>query len=258
MDRKIKDILFALIPFIAILLIWIIISYFSIMPNWLLPSPIKTLSTFFTLILDGTIFNLLLLSALNALPPFMLALIASVSLGILIGINRTTRKILFPFISFIYPIPSLAWLPFIILFLGFTRQAIWCVIFISVFMKMIYNIIGGVRNVNKNWILAARNFGLNKTEIAFNVIIPGALPQIMTGMRIGFGSAWRSLIGAEMLVSSLGGLGTFIWMSQWFFNFEKVIIGIFLIALIGIAIEQFIFKKIEKINLEKWGFLKEE
>ncbi len=258
MGQKIKDIAFALIPFISLLLIWIIISHLGIVPNWLLPSPIKTLSTFFKLLLDGTIFNLLLLSSLNAIPPFILALIVSITLGMLIGINQTTRKILFPFLSFIYPIPSLAWLPFIILFLGFTRQTIWCVIFISSFMKMIYNVISGVRNINKNWILAARNFGLNKTEIAFNVIIPGALPQILTGMRMGFGSAWRSLIGAEMLVSSLGGLGTFIWMSQWFFNFEKVIVGILIIALIGIIIEKFIFKKIEKITLEKWGFIKEE
>jgi len=174
------------------------------------------------------------------------------------GINRTIYKIFYPILSVIYPVPSLAWLPFIILFLGFTREAIWSVIFISSFMKIIYNVIGGVQNINIEYILAAKNFGFNKPKIIFDVILPCALPQIITGLRVGFGSAWRSLIGAEMLVSTLGGLGKFIWMSQWYFDFDKVIAGIVVISLISIFIEEIIFKRLENNILVRWGFVHEE
>jgi len=253
--RVIKKIILGSVPFLAILIIWYAYYYFRQDMRWLIPSPFETSSSFWQLIVDGSLFELILISILNLVPAFVGAIFCAVSLGTLMGINRTVHKIFYPFLSAIYPIPSLAWLPFIILFLGFTREAIWSVIFISSFMKIIYNVIGGVRNVDVEYVLAAKNFGFTKLKIIFNVILPCAFPQIITGLRVGFGSAWRSLIGAEMLVVTLGGLGKFIWMSQWFFNFDNVIAGIVVISIIGLIIEQLIFKKLEKQTLEKWGFL---
>jgi sulfonate transport system permease protein len=255
MNNKLKNILLASIPFILLITAWFLGYSFKIFPDWMLPSPIQTFSSFLELSGDGTILKLVLISMTNALPAFVLAFITAIILGVLIGINKTIGKILTPFLASIYIIPSLAWLPFIILFSGFSRQTIWSVIFISSFMKMIYNVIGGVQNVNSSWILAAKNLGLNKLQIVLKVIIPSALPQIMTGIRLGFGSAWRSLVGVEMLVVTFGGLGKFIWMAQWYFNFDRVFIGIFIISFVGLIFEQFVFKNIEKITLVRWGNL---
>lgn len=254
---KIKNKLLGIIPFALVLVLWYVFYYFEITPQWLIPSPYETFLTLIELIKDGTIFELVLISATNAIPAFLLSLIAAVLLGTLIGINETIRKICFPFLSAFYPIPSLAWLPLIILFLGFTKEAIWVVIFISSFRKIIYNVIAGVRNVKGSWILAGKNLGLSRFEIVMKIILPGAFPQIMTGIRMGFGSSWRSLISAEMLIAAAGGIGKFIWMAQWFLSFEKVIIGIAIIALIGLGIEELVFKKLEKKTLGKWGFIQE-
>ncbi len=256
--RLIKKIALGAIPFLAIMIIWYIFYYFNQDIKWLISSPIETASAFLQLISDGTLLELISTSLLNLIPPFILAIICAVTLGTAMGINRTVHKIFYPFLSAIYPIPSLAWLPFIILFLGFTREAIWSVIFISSFMKIIYNVISGVQNINIEYVLAAKNFGFNKAKIIFDVILPYAFPQIITGLRVGFGSAWRSLIGAEMLVVTLGGLGKFIWMSQWFFNFDKVIAGLVAISLVSIFTEELIFKRLEKNTLIKWGFVREE
>ena len=256
--RVIRKIILGSVPFLTILIAWYVYYYFKQDMRWLIPSPLETSSTFWKLAVDGSLFELISISILNLVPAFVCAIFCAVSLGSLMGINRTAHKIFYPFLSAIYPIPSLAWLPFIILFLGFTREAIWFVIFISSFMKIIYNVIGGVRNVDVEYVLAAKNLGFTKLKIIFNVILPCAFPQIITGLRVGFGSAWRSLIGAEMLVVTLGGLGKFIWMSQWFFNFDNVIIGIVVISIIGLIIEQLIFKKLEKQTLEKWGFIGNE
>lgn len=256
--RLIKIIALGTIPFLVILILWYGFYYFNQNMRWLVPSPIRTASSFLQLIANGTLPSLILTSLLNLIPPFILAIICAMVLGTLMGINRTVYKIFHPILSAIYPIPSLVWLPFIILFLGFTRESIWFVIFISSFVRIIYNVINGVQNINIEYILVAKNLGFNKLKIVLDVILPCAFPQIITGLRLGFGSAWRSLIGAEMLVVTLGGLGKFIWMSQWYFDFDKVIVGIVAISLISIFIEEIIFKRLEKNTLIKWGFVREE
>ncbi len=213
---------------------------------------------FWNLIVDGTLIGLIGTSLQNALYGFSLAMIFALILGTAIGLSAIVRKIFFPFLSAIYPVPSLAWLPLLILILGFTKETVLCVVFISSSKKMIYNVIDGVRNVKPSWILAGRNLGLNRLEIVWKIILPAALPHIMTGARMGFGSAWRSLIGAEMLVVGIGGLGKFIWMAQWFFDFSKVFSGVIVIALLGLCVEQFIFKPLENKTLVKWGFIRED
>jgi NitT/TauT family transport system permease protein len=256
--RQIKEMLLACIPFLFIFILWDVAVYFNWIPNWFLPSPLKVILTFRELIKDGTITKIIVDTVSNLVPPYLFAVVASIVFGILIGVNTTIRKILFPFISTLYPIPSLAWLPFIIIIFGFTRLSVWILLFISSFLKMIYNMIAGVRNINTIWILVAKNLGLNRWQTIFKVIIPGALPNIITAMRIGFGAIWRSVIGAEMLVIGAGGLGKFIWTAQWTYSFDKVLVGILLIAVIGLTIETIVFKKIEAITLEKWGVVSQE
>jgi len=123
----------------------------------------------------------------------------------------------------------------------------------AVFIRVIYVIVDGVRSIDKHFIMVARNFGYTHLEVLFKVVLPASLPAVITGARLGFGSAWRSLIGAEMLVVSLGGLGKFIWFSQWYYSFDKVFAGILTISIIGIIIEQLILRTLEKKTLELWG-----
>jgi len=251
----IKKIALGSIPFLSILGIWFLSIYFQWMPKWFLPSPQKVLETFIDLCNDGILFRITADSILNLVPPFILATVLSLIFGVLIGTSATMRHIFFPFIATLYPIPSIVWLPFIIILFGFTKEAVWVLLLISTSLKMVYNMIGGVRNVNHIWIMVAKNLGLNKIQIIFKVIIPGALPDIIIAMRIGFGSIWRSAVAAEMLVSGAGGLGRFIWNAQWAFSFEKIFVGVILIAIIGLIIETLFFKKIEVATLEKWGVI---
>jgi len=254
-QKRIKDILIASIPFILIYIIWIFVVRFNLMPKWFLPSPYKVFITFIDSIKDGTLAKIIGDTVYNLIPPFLISVIASIIFGVLIGTNTLLRKMFFPFIVSLYPIPSLAWLPFIIIIFGFTRQSVWILLFISSFLKMIYSMISGVRNVNSIWILVAKNLGLTKWQIIFKVIIPGALPEIITGIRIGFGAIWRSVIGTEMLVTGAGGLGKYIWTAQWTYSFDKVLVGILLIAIIGLSIESVVFKNIENLTLKKWGII---
>jgi len=255
MGPRIKDFILSISSFVFLIIIWQILNACQIIPAWVLPSPNETLVTFLELVGNGMLAKLLINSFLNIFPAFILSMAASLLLGVLIGINSVFRRIFLPFLAAMNSVPSLAWLPLIILFFGFTRQSIWTVVFISSFLKIIYSVVGGVRDVNQNWILVAQNLGLKKFETVIKVILPGALPQILNGLRLGFGSAWRSLIGAEMLVVTAGGLGKYIWMSQWTFKFDQVISGVVAIALIGILMEQLVFKRIERTTLVRWGMI---
>ncbi|MFH1509358.1 MAG: ABC transporter permease [bacterium] len=254
--NKANNFVLGLIPIISIIILWQAIYSFKIIPGWLLPSPLDTIKILFSLFADGTLIRLIFVSTINVIPAFVLAVMIALILGVLIGLNKTISKMFFPMLAALNAVPSLAWIPLIIIFLGFSRETVWAVIFISSFMKMIFNVITGIKNVNQNWVLSALNVGLNRLEIIWKIIIPGSMPYIITGLRLGFGSAWRSLIGAEMLVMTVGGLGKFIWMSQWYFDFSKVIIGITIIALIGVIIEILIFGKWEKSMLKNRGLYK--
>jgi ABC-type nitrate/sulfonate/bicarbonate transport system permease component len=242
--------------FFAAIFLWHLLRVFEVIPNWLLPGPRQTFSVFFNLTTNGELFRLIGISLTNILPAFLGAVLVSLVLGVLIGMNDNFSKIFSPFLSAVYLVPSLAWLPLIILFLGFTRKSIWAMIFISSFIRIIYNVIAGARSVNINWLLAARNFELGRVDTVLKIVLPGALPQILSGMRVGFGSAWRSLIGAEMLVVTAGGLGKYMWMSQWAFKFEQVFAGIIAVALIGVLAEHLIFGKLEQKTLLRWGMMR--
>lgn len=254
----VRNSLLGSIPFLLLIIIWHVFQQTNQNLGWLIPSPLETAVSFWRLISDGTLLELVGISLLNLLPPFAVGAILAVGLGVIMGVNRMAYKIFFPLLTAMYPVPSLAWLPFLIIFFGFTQEALWAVILISTFTKMIYNVIGGVQSINVEYIFAAKNFGFSKTKIIWDVILPSSLPQIITGLRIGFGSAWRSLIGAEMLVVTLGGLGKFIWTSQWYFKFDQVVAGVIVISLISILIETVVFRKLEKATLVKWGLIQNE
>lgn len=256
--RLIRDLWLGSIPFVLALALWQFLSSFAIFPKWLIASPLATAKTLIEVLADGTLPRLLLASTLNAVPAFIAAFVCALAAGTLIGLSDNLRRMCFPLLSALYPIPSLAWLPLVILCLGFTRASIWAVIFLSAFLRIVYNVIAGVRGVKPEWILAAKNFGLTRFQVILRVILPAALPQIVTGMRLGFGSSWRSLIGAEMLVVSIGGLGNFIWYAQWYFAFDKVFVGLFVIATIGITVEYLVFRPLENRSLVRWGMVREE
>ncbi|HEY4489953.1 MAG TPA: ABC transporter permease [Candidatus Paceibacterota bacterium] len=253
MADKTKNILLGALPFIAVIIIWQLLATGSNFFTMLFPPPSEVFPKFWELLINGVLPRLFIISLLNIFPAFVFASLIAVILGTLIGINETVRKMFSPIISAVYLIPSLAWLPLLILIFGFTRETIWAMVAISSFTKIIYSVIGGVRSIDQVWWLTAKNFKLSTFKTVMMVVLPGSLPNILSGLRTGFGSAWRSLVGAEMLVVTAGGLGKYIWLSQWVFKFDQVIAGIIIIALVGIAAEFLIFEKIEKLTTVKWG-----
>ena len=153
------------------------------------------------------------------------------------------------------PIPGLAYAPLFMLWFGLGNlPAILLVGFVSAF-PIILNSWTGVRTVREIWVRAAQAMGAEDRQLFRQVILPGALPHILTGLRIGLSQAWRILVAVEMLAAVPWGLGWLIFGARKFLNTDAMMAGVIVIALIGLALEKFVFQKIENYTVVRWGMI---
>ncbi len=163
---------------------------------------------------------------------FFLALALAVPVGLLMGVNRFARGIFDPPIEFYRPIPPLAYLPLIIIWFGIGEVPKITLIFLAIFAPLVLNTRAGVRSVAIEQIHAAYSMGATRLQVISHVIFPGALPEILTGMRIGIGFGWTTLVAAE-LIAAEAGLGAMIKAASDFLVTDVVILGIILIGIIA-------------------------
>lgn len=253
MARRLRTIVLGALPFLLLIAAWELRVSDAPSTARLLPSPGEVLRTWVGLLLDGTLLRLLGRSAINLLPSYVLGLTLAVCVGALTARSRTLRSMIDPLLAVLTPVPTLAWLPLIILFSGFTRTAIWVTITLATFTRSVHTTRGGFRAVPALWHRTARTYGYSGWETTLYVTLPAALPHLTTAARIAFLSAWRSLIGAEMLVASFGGIGTFLWSAHWQFNFAYVGAGIATISLIGLVADVAVFQPLERRVALLWG-----
>jgi ABC-type nitrate/sulfonate/bicarbonate transport system permease component len=181
--------------------------------------------------------------------------IIGVTIGILMGRSRRAEDILLPLVSIGAPIPGLAYAPLFLLWFGPGNvSAIALVAFVSTF-PIIYNSWTGVKAVKDIWVRSAQAMGANDRRLFRHVILPGALPYIMTGLRLGLAQAWRILVGIEMLAAVSWGLGWLIFGAQEFLNTDVMLAGIVVIALIGLTLEKLVFERLEEFTVVRWGML---
>lgn len=171
-------------------------------------------------------------SLLRILYGFTLAVAVAVPLGLMSGWYPTLAALTEPIIEILRPIPPLAWIPFAIYFFGNPFDAIFLVV-LATFFPVFLNTQAGVRAINPVWVDAARTLGARGWQLFTKVIIPAALGSIMTGMRIGLGIAWMSIVAAEMVGVQGGGLGVYVWSMAEVGRFDAVFAGMGIIGLLG-------------------------
>jgi taurine transport system permease protein len=164
------------------------------------------------------------------------AVLSAIPLGIAIGRNRIARGIFDPLIEFYRPIPPLAYLPLIVIWCGIGELSKVLLIFLAIFAPIAIATATGVRNVDPARLRAAQSLGANQAQLIRHVILPSALPDILTGVRIGLGVGWSTLVAAE-LVAATRGLGFMVQSAAQFLVTDVVILGILVIALIAFALE---------------------
>jgi NitT/TauT family transport system permease protein len=161
-----------------------------------------------------------------------------------------------PLASALMPIPSLAWVPVFILWFGIGDTVTVLIVFYAALFPMLLNAWSGVRAVNPLWLRAAQAMGANEQALFWKVILPGAAPFIITGVRQAFLRAWIAVVGAEMLASSDFGLGWVIFDAKEFLNTDVMLAALVVIGGIGFIFERLVFGSLERATVMRWGMVR--
>lgn len=232
------------LSFIALLLlIWqfILAKYgFPGVPVRYMGSPSGIWDSFIGLIHNGysghSLWFQILASVLRVLVGFTIGALVALPLGLLMGYFDVIGRLVSPVLNFLRPIPALAFIPVATIWFGTGEVAIVTVIAITGFLYIVLGSWLGVRSVPRDYLRAARNYNLTSWQILHRVILPPALPQIMTSLRTGMALCWAVLVAAE-LIAAQEGLGFMIESASQFFRMNIVFIGIIIIGIIGVLIE---------------------
>jgi len=242
-------------PFIVVGALWEAVAHFGPFPPRLFP-PLETVAAVFArLTLNGVLPHHAFDTLVRLTAGFALAALVGVTIGVLMGRSRRAEDIFLPVISIGAPIPGLAYAPLFLLWFGLGNvPAVLLVAFVSTF-PIIYNSWTGVKAVKEIWLRSAQAMGADDRRLFRHVIVPGALPYILTGLRLGLAQAWRILVAVEMLAAVPWGLGWLIFGAREFLNTDVMLAGIAVIALIGIALEKLVFAPLEAFTVVRWGMM---
>lgn len=225
-------------------------------PAVLLPTLEKVGRTLVNVTLDGTMLAHAWSTLARVLIGFGLAILIGLPLGILMGRYRAVESFFLPLASALMPIPSLAWVPVFILWFGIGNTVAVLIVFYAALFPMLLNAWSGVRSVNPLWLRAAGAMGANEQAMFWKVIVPGASPFIITGLRQAFLRSWIAVIGAEMIAASDWGLGWVIFDAKEFLNADVMLASLAVIGAIGFLFERLVFGSLEHATVMRWGMVR--
>ncbi len=227
---------------IALIFLWWLITHMGWIRPLFLPSPEAVIAKFVDIwgeeFSGATLWGHIKASLFRVFGAFFLACITAIPIGIAMGVNRIFRGIFDPPIEFYRPIPPLGYLPLTIIWLGIEDTQKITLIFLAVFAPMALNARAGVRSVTIEQIQMAYSSGATRAQVIWHVILKGAMPEILTGMRIGIGFGWTTLVAAEM-VAAEAGIGHMVLSAAEFLVTDVVIMGIIVIGAIAYTFDLF-------------------
>lgn len=239
-----KTLISLIIPGI-ILVIWAILTtYTGIIPSYLIPSPQDVFTAFKSLLMNGTLVADSIDTITRVIIGFVVAAAVAIPFGIIIGWSKTVENYMSFLIGILRPIPPIAWIPFAILWFGLGLGSAIFIIFVGSVFPILINTADGVKRIDKVYIESAYTLGANQLQTITKVVFPAALPNIITGLKVGMGIALMCTVAAEMIGSN-NGLGYLILTATSMLDSASAIVGMLAIGVIGLTFE-YIFTRMEK------------
>jgi taurine transport system permease protein len=230
----------SIVTSVALLLLWWLAARLEIVPAMFLPSPFAVATKFVAVSKDGlqdtTLLQHFLASVGRVTAALAAAIIFRVALGFAMNLSKTAQGAIVPVLEFYRPIPPLAYLPLVIIWFGIGELAKILVIFLGILPSIMIATNEGLKSVSQDRVNAARSLGASRAQVILLVLLPHAMPSILTGTRIGLGTGWSTLVAAE-LVAATKGLGFMIKGAADFLVTDVVILGIIVIAAVAIMME---------------------
>jgi len=231
-----------LLPLILIL-VWQGLSSVQVIPSYKLPSPVEIVFGFKDILIVGVppghlLHNHMLYSLYRVALGYAVAALMAIPLGLLMGWSPGLLRMIRPLFELVRPIPPLAWIPIAILWFGIGIKSAAFIIFLGAFFPILLNTISGVLSINPILIEAARTLHAKEKDIFSKVLLPGAVPSIFVGLRIGIGIGWMTLVAAEFTGVKEGfGLGYMIMTARDIQRPDEILAGMLVIGVIGLLID---------------------
>jgi NitT/TauT family transport system permease protein len=234
---------------LAFVVVWQLAAFRRVVPELFLPGPLDIANAFSAYIARGSIWPDMWISGQELMYGFGLSIIIGLPLGMLMGWYKRLNEALDPFVTFFYSIPRVALTPLLIIWFGIGINSKIAVVFLGAIFAIVINTAAGVRNLDPDLIKAARSFGASDAQLFRTVVLPGSVPFILTGLRLGLGHALTGVVVGE-LVAAQAGVGLMMATAGATFQTSKVFVGLVIVATTGVVMTN-ILSRIEQ-RFQSW------
>ncbi|MCB4792560.1 MAG: ABC transporter permease [Elusimicrobia bacterium] len=231
---------------LVLLLLWQAGVQSGLLNHFIIASPVEVLRSIYRMLETGALIQDICASLKRVFVGFIISIIIGVPLGLFLGRSRELKPYFLPVLEVLRPIPPIAWIPLAILWFGLRDTSSYFITMIASFFPIFLNSFAGAENVEPVHINAALSLGANKQGILKKILLPSALPFIFTGIRVGLGVAWMSVIAAEM-IAARSGLGYMIQLNRMMLETQNVIAGMIFIGLLGFLMNYLLLKFQKKL-----------
>ena len=244
----------SIVPFIPVVALWAIVAESGMFPRVFFPGPLEVVRSFCALVYKGILPDYLEDSVVRLAVGAAAGMALGVPLGVLVGLNSRARAMLWPILLFFQAIGDIAWLPILLIWFGFSLTTMTIVIVYTVLFPVVLNTALGVRRVPLELHRAARSLGASRTRVVWEVVLPGALPNIMTGLRNGLGYGWRALIAAEIIVGT-SGIGFLMFDARRAGSVVEILLGMIVLGVLWYIVDSWVLAPIERATGQRWGLV---
>jgi ABC-type nitrate/sulfonate/bicarbonate transport system permease component len=242
------------LPFLALIAGWALLPYVVQYPPYMLP-PIPTVLDYAReTIVDGSLIRDIAASLGRLVLGFVIGMALAVPLGLAIALNRHVADLFRPVMSFLQAIAGIAWVPLTIIWFGIGNGSVIFVIANTIFFASLYNTVVGVQTIPVPLYRAVQSHGGHGWSLLTNLILPGALVQILLGVRTSMAYGWRALVASEMIAGS-SGLGYMTMEAVQWQRTETIILGMIVIGVLWVLMDRFVFTAVERRTVRRWGLL---
>jgi len=223
-------------------------------PRAFFPGPLEVVRSFGSLMYKGILPDYLEDSVVRLAVGAAAGMALGIPLGVLVGLNARARAMLWPVLLFFQAIGDIAWLPILLIWFGFSLTTMTFVIVYTVLFPVVLNTALGVRRVPLELHRAAQSLGASRARVVWEVVLPGALPNIMTGLRNGLAYGWRALIAAEIIVGT-SGIGFLMFDARRAGSVVEILLGMIVLGLLWYIVDSWVLAPIERATGQRWGLV---
>jgi len=248
-SRSLFENLVSVASALSILALWEALVRLGLLDYRFFPAPSEVLVTLFQMLVSGHLLGDVGITLSRIAVGYALGAVAGVAVGLVMGVSRVVRAAMKPLVGAIYPIPKIAILPLVMLIFGLGETSRYVIVAVGVFFLVLLNSMAGVMSIETIYLDVGRNFGARRLDVLRTIALPGALPLVFTGLRLGWGTGLLLIVAAEF-VGARSGLGFLIWNSWQTFSVDEMYAGLLVISALGL-ISFALFDELER-RLVPW------